>query len=196
MTEEEINEKAEKHCNEVLCNAHEKCYEFIKCRDWRSRRAGFFCGYEQALKDFEEENAELEEKLANADYQLEGRDLEIKELKAENEQIKNSDTLCKLIGEQKRKIVELEAQIEETKWHKLDWDKAEENPDVDKLVRVRTRSEAEYICETYSYFPTEDEIGYGSVITQFSELNGDWVDDNEIEYWCYIEPFKEIKEND
>lgn len=91
---------------------------------------------------------------------------------------------------------ELEAQIEKMKWHKLDWDKAEENPDVDKLVRVRTRSGAEYICETYSYFPAEDEIGYGSVITQFSELNGDWVDDNEIEYWCYIEPFKEIKEND
>ena len=59
MTEEEINKKAEKHCNEVLCNAHEKCNEVIKCRDWRSRRAGFFCGYEQALKDFEKENAEL-----------------------------------------------------------------------------------------------------------------------------------------
>ena len=59
ITDEEINKKAEKHCNEVLCNAHEKCYEFIKCRDWRSRRAGFFCGYEQALKDFEKENAEL-----------------------------------------------------------------------------------------------------------------------------------------
>ena len=89
---------------------------------------------------------------------------------------------------------ELEAQIEKMEWHKLDWDKAEENPDVDKLVRVRTRNGAEYICETYSYFPSEDEIGYGSVITQFAELNGDWVDDNEIEYWCYIEPFKEIKE--
>ena len=63
MTEEEINKKAEKHCNEVLCNAHEKCNEVIKCRDWRSRRAGFFCGYEQALKDFEKENAELKNKL-------------------------------------------------------------------------------------------------------------------------------------
>ena len=92
--------------------------------------------------------------------------------------------------------IALKKQIEKMKWHKLDWDKAEENPDVDKLVRVKTRSGAEYICETYSYFPAEDEIGYGSVITQFAELNGDWVDDNEIEYWCYIEPFKEIKEND
>ena len=93
-----------------------------------------------------------------------------------------------------KRIAELEAQIEKMKWHRLDWDKVEENPDVDKLVRVKTRSGAEYICETYSYFPTEDEIGYGSVITQFEELNGDWVDDNEIEYWCYIEPFKEIEE--
>ena len=37
------------------------------------------------------------------------------ELKKENKQIKNSDTLCKLIGEQKRKITELEAQIEKMK---------------------------------------------------------------------------------
>ena len=59
MTEEEINKKAEKHCNEVLCKAHEKCYEILKCRTWRSRRAGFFCGYEQALKDCEKENTEL-----------------------------------------------------------------------------------------------------------------------------------------
>lgn len=63
MTEEEINKKAEKHCNEVLCNAHEKCNEVIKCRDWRSRRAGFFSGYIQALKDLEKENAELKERL-------------------------------------------------------------------------------------------------------------------------------------
>ena len=39
----------------------------------------------------------------------------IAELEAENEQIKNSDTLCKLIGEQTRKITELEAQIEKMK---------------------------------------------------------------------------------
>ena len=36
-------------------------------------------------------------------------------LEAENEQIKNSDTLCKLIGEQKREIADLEAQIEKMK---------------------------------------------------------------------------------
>ena len=72
-------------------------------------------------------------------------------------------------------------------WHKLDWKK--DFPDVDKLVRVRTKSDEEYICQTYLYYPTEDEIGYGSVIIQFEELNGDWVDDNEIEYWCEIPTF-------
>ena len=36
----------------------------------------------------------------------------VRELEQENEQIKNSDTLCKLIGEQKRKIIELEARNE------------------------------------------------------------------------------------
>ena len=39
----------------------------------------------------------------------------VKELETENEQIKNSDSLCKLIGEQKRKITDLEAQNEQMK---------------------------------------------------------------------------------
>lgn len=75
------------------------------------------------------------------------------------------------------------------KWHKLDW--KQDYPKLDRLVRVRTQNGEEYICETYAYQPTEDEIGYGTILTQFEQLNGDWVDDNEIEYWCYIEPFKE-----
>jgi hypothetical protein len=74
-------------------------------------------------------------------------------------------------------------------WHKLDWKK--DYPKLDRLVRVRTKCKEEYICETYAYIPTEDEIGYGTVLTQFEQLDGDWVDDNDIEYWCYIEPFKE-----
>lgn len=74
-------------------------------------------------------------------------------------------------------------------WHKLDW--KQDYPKLNRLVRVRTQSGEEYICETYAYQPTEDEIGYGTILTQFEQLNGDLVDDNEIEYWCYIEPFKE-----
>ena len=60
----------------------------------------------------EEQIAELK---AECDLAIEGRDIKINELEAENEQIKNSDTLCKLIGEQKRKIAELEEQIEKMK---------------------------------------------------------------------------------
>ena len=74
-----------------------------------------------------------------------------------------------------------------TELHKLDWEK--DYPEIDRLVRVRTKSGDEYNCITYDYHPTEDEIGYGKILTQFEKLNGEWIDDNEIEYWCYIEPF-------
>jgi len=74
-------------------------------------------------------------------------------------------------------------------WHKLDWEK--DFPEADKLIRVRLRSGMEHICETCYYEPTEDEIGYGKLIISFYELNGEWVDDNEVLAWCYIEPFKE-----
>lgn len=67
-------------------------------------RPTFINGYITGAEPREKRVAELEEKLANADYQLEGRDNEIAELKAENELIKKSDTLCKLIGEQKLQI--------------------------------------------------------------------------------------------
>lgn len=82
----------------------------------------------------------------------------------------------------------LELNAGKPKWYKLDW--KQDYPKLDRLVRVRTQNGEEYICETYAYQPTEDEIGYGTILTQFEQLNGDWVDDNEIEYWCYIEPFK------
>lgn len=104
------------------------------------------------------------------------------------------DYQVKQVMKLEKENTELKERAGESKWHELDWH--EDFPDVDKLVRVRTKYGEEYICETYSYCPAEDEIGYGSVITQFEELNGDWVDDNEIKYWCYIEPFKEIKENE
>lgn len=69
--------------------------------------------------------------------------------------------------------------IRMTEWHKLDWEK--DYPESDRLVRVRTKSGEEYNCVTYDYHP----IG-------FEKLNGDWIDDNEIEYWYYIEPFKGV----
>ena len=50
--------------------------------------AHFQKGYLAGAEPREKRIAELEDKLANADYQLEGRDLEIKELEAQIEKMK------------------------------------------------------------------------------------------------------------
>ena len=47
------------------------------------------------LEPREKRIAELEDKLANADYQLEGRDLEIKELEKENAELKDNFKIAK-----------------------------------------------------------------------------------------------------
>ena len=49
---------------------------------------------------------DLEDKLANADYQLEGRDLEIKELKAQLEREKNLNQCMSDHNEQLRELIE------------------------------------------------------------------------------------------
>ena len=43
-----FEKEAEKHCNETLCSVCENptCTEHVKCREWRDRRAGFYCGAE------------------------------------------------------------------------------------------------------------------------------------------------------
>jgi hypothetical protein len=75
-------------------------------------------------------------------------------------------------------------------WHKL----SEKYPYADTLVRVRLMSGMEHICETCYYEPTEDEIGYGKLIINFYELNGEWVDDNDVIAWCEIPTYdKEIE---
>ena len=70
MTEEQINELAIKHCNEVLCDVCENktCTELIKCFHYRARRAGFYCGYEQATKKLQEKNDLQWHYLKNGDY--------------------------------------------------------------------------------------------------------------------------------
>ena len=82
---------------------------------------------EKRIADLEQQNKELTLKISGLEsdcdaynYSQRTYQEEIKELKAENEQIKNSDTLCKLIGEQKRKITELEVQV---KHWKAEYDK-------------------------------------------------------------------------
>ena len=46
--------------------------------------------------ELEKENAELEDKLANADYQLEGRDIKIKDLEKENAELKEQ---CSILAD-------------------------------------------------------------------------------------------------
>lgn len=109
MTKEELKQKAEEYalekCKECyMCNSEENG-ERGYCPKLESRKEGYIAGAEprereikslgerclQLQKDkgnLTDSVRDLEEKLANADYQLEGRDLEIKELKAQIEKMK------------------------------------------------------------------------------------------------------------
>ncbi len=71
MTEEQIKSKAKEQCpNDEFAQQI-----IIDAINW-------------ATKKLEKENADLEEKLANADYQLEGRDNEIAELKKDKQNLR------------------------------------------------------------------------------------------------------------
>ena len=54
---EEVNEKACVHCNEVMCSVCENktCDDThlntLKCREWRDRRAGYYCGFQDGFKE-------------------------------------------------------------------------------------------------------------------------------------------------
>lgn len=84
MIKEELKQEAEKYVKQNYC---EMCIMADDCK----------CGcidcftvqaYLASAEPREKRIAELEDKLANADYQLEGRDNEIKELKAQIEKMK------------------------------------------------------------------------------------------------------------
>ena len=76
MTKEELEKEAKTECFMLTVNT-------IGI-DQRDVELAYVMGAEPREKRI----AELEEKLANADYQLEGRDLEIKELKAQIEKMR------------------------------------------------------------------------------------------------------------
>jgi len=78
MTKEELEIEAEEKYREVD-------REFIACQD---EGEVFNIGYVLGAEPREKRIAELEDKLANADYQLEGRDIKIKELEAQIEKMK------------------------------------------------------------------------------------------------------------
>jgi len=76
---------------EELKQEAEEGYHKHKCADFQGFYSYqyYYLGYVESAEPREKRIAELEEKLANADYQLEGRDLEIKELEAQIEKMKN-----------------------------------------------------------------------------------------------------------
>lgn len=99
------------------------------------------------------------------------------------------------IRQMEKWLKELDKERDLQKENRVIWHDLRKNPGdlpkVDRLVRVRLMNEMEHICETYYYEPSEDEIGYGKFILSFSELNGEWIDDNEIIAWCEIPKFEE-----
>ena len=90
MTEErlKLHEKAETRINAIIDTLSQDkggLANKLKQEDVKDFLVSLWvdCSTE-ATKELEKENAELEDKLANADYQLEGRDNEIRELKKKN----------------------------------------------------------------------------------------------------------------
>jgi chromosome segregation ATPase len=80
MTKEELKQEAEKSLDKRLGT-----YAYIRKQDCYTN---YVDGYIDSAEPREKRIAELEEKLANADYQLEGRDNEIRELEAQIEKMK------------------------------------------------------------------------------------------------------------
>ena len=81
MTKEELKQDAEKSLDKRLGT-----YAYIRKQDCYTN---YVDGYIDSAEPREKRIEELEEKLANADYQLEGRDNEIRELEAQIEKMKN-----------------------------------------------------------------------------------------------------------
>ena len=98
MTKEELEKEIRKYLKKTF--HHEYYDDVVKVMGFAEPR--------------EKRIAELEDKLANADYQLEGRDNEIRELEAQIEELKEElAKVCNLKG--CGRIKELEAQIEKMK---------------------------------------------------------------------------------
>jgi predicted ribonuclease toxin of YeeF-YezG toxin-antitoxin module len=81
MTKEELKQEAEKSLDKRLGT-----YAYIRKQDCYTN---YVDGYIDSAEPREKRIAELEDKLANADYQLKGRDNEIRELEAQIEKMKN-----------------------------------------------------------------------------------------------------------
>ena len=140
MNEEELKQEAE-----------EKAFDYADVQDtstseWVDKEYIYIQivnAYEKGALDFaesrEKQIAELGEHCLQLQKDKGNLTDRVIELEAENEQIKNSDTLCKLIGEQKRKITELEAQIEKMKcclstWYEYENERDTPQINIDELL--------------------------------------------------------------
>jgi chromosome segregation ATPase len=81
MITDELKKEAEESLDKRLGT-----YAYIRKQDCYTN---YVDGYIDSAEPREKRIAELEDKLANADYQLEGRDNEIRELEAQIEKMKN-----------------------------------------------------------------------------------------------------------
>ena len=62
MIEDKLEKEAVNHCDEVMCSICEKgsCPPLKKCKEWRDRRAGYYCGIESREKQIEELEQQIE----------------------------------------------------------------------------------------------------------------------------------------
>ena len=125
MTSEEIRQEAEEHCNEVMCTVCENktCTERkIKCREWRDRCAGYYCGAEpreEQIRVLKKENAGLK-----SDYEVLSCSVgDFGELqdKLEEEQRKNNG-----LSDNLTKAKEIIREIMKYEIPTLDYEKAEQ----------------------------------------------------------------------
>lgn len=140
--------------------------EELKEQDIRLNKLCFdYQEKEKRIAELEQQNKELTLKVSRLEsdcdaynYSQRTYQKRIAELEAENEQIKNSDTLCKLIGEQKRKITELEAQIE-------------------KLIDfVLSKTECCDVCPiTDTCINSEGTCSYTGILAKGEEVTREWL---------------------
>lgn len=131
---QEAEEYALEKCKECyMCNSEENG-ERGYCPKLESRKEGYLAGAEPREKRI----AELEDKLANADYQLEGRDNEIRELKEQIEKMKKYGKLlqdiCTVMGNDVYMVsVGLENRV------KVLWDSSEEKEGLKMVEDIENR---------------------------------------------------------
>ena len=132
MNREEIVKEAEEHCNEVMCTVckNNTCTERkIKCREWRNRRAGYYCGAEpreKRIAELEQENNKLLDVINNQDVKIADLEKENAELteRLEDLQEQNSE-MFNTIALQEQQIEKLKADLNEAIEDANRWEETE-----------------------------------------------------------------------